>query len=379
MNSVVLTCCVLFVLAVLPAQAGRGVLATAAASLFEATALILAGTLLQALLARVPRLRGVRMLPFLGCGCGTDTSARSLPAAAATVITFGPGVALARLAAALLVSRLRHRDRHEAPPSLLDQLRSLVPAVLLGGFILHAFGEFRIESIRPVLQWLAGALLGFTAAPCALGVVALAASLHTRAPFAAIGLLCTAGLADVRTFVRAQHVDAGHDGLAYATICAALIVVVVRGGDALVHPRFVVPLACCAIVSAVLALTHRRASSARARIAPALMLAGAFITAPAPVYTATETTLTDVFPGERLTFTGQLVHGKDADALVRYAITCCRADAAPVAVRLAERMPYAATTWLRADGIVVRSHEELRLLARQAERITAPADPFVYR
>ncbi len=389
MNSVVLTCCALFVLAVLPAQAGRGVLATAAASLFEGTAFILAGTLLQVLVARVPRLHRMTAtsLAFLGCGCGTGASGRSLPAAASTALTFGPAVALARLAAALVVPRLCHperqraksRDRHDDSVSPLNQLASLLPAALLGGFVLHAFGELRIESIHPVLQWLAGALFGFAAAPCALGAVALAASLHVRAPLAAIGLLSTSGIVDLHTFAHARHADIRHDALAYAIASTALSIVAMHGGGALVHPRFVLPLALCAIACAALALVHRRASCSRARIAPALMLAGALISAPPPVYTATETTLADAFPGEHLMFTGQLVHGKSADAVVRYAITCCRADAAPVVIRLAQPLRYAAGTWLRVDGVIVRAGEELRLEAQRVQAIAPPADPFVYR
>lgn len=377
----------LFVLAVLPAQAGRGVLATAAASLFEGTAFILAGVLLQALLSRIPRLHAAGLLPLLGCGCAGGASARSLPAAAATALTFGPAVALARLTAALFVSRLCHpkperaesRDRAEDRAPLLDQLLSLLPAALLGGVVLHAFGELRIESVHPALQWLAGALLGFGAAPCALGAVALAASLHARAPLAAAGLLCTSGVVDIRALIRGKHAHIGHDGLAYATLCAALVAVAARGGGALVHPRFAPPLALCAIGCAALAFVHRRASSTKTRIAPTLMLAGAFIAAPAPVYTATETTLTDLFPGERLTFTGQLVHGKGSDALVRYAITCCRTDAAPVVVRLAHLLRFASGSWLSVEGVVVRSGEDLRLEARRTERIAPPSDPFVYR
>ena len=62
------------------------------------------------------------------------------------------------------------------------------------------------------------------------------------------------------------------------------------------------------------------------------MLAGVMVAAPPPAYTMTETTLTDLFPGERLDFTGRLARNGDSAALVRYAITCCRADATPVAV-----------------------------------------------
>jgi uncharacterized membrane protein YcgQ (UPF0703/DUF1980 family) len=109
------------------------------------------------------------------------------------------------------------------------------------------------------------------------------------------------------------------------------------------------------------------------------MLIGALAGAPPLQYSATETTLTDFFPGERLIFTGALSRDTSNDALVRYAITCCRADAAPVAVRLVRPLPYAAGTWLRVDGTLARSSGELRLRPQRIERIAPPADPFIYR
>jgi uncharacterized membrane protein YcgQ (UPF0703/DUF1980 family) len=64
---------------------------------------------------------------------------------------------------------------------------------------------------------------------------------------------------------------------------------------------------------------------------------------------------------------------------VRYAITCCRADAAPMAVRLDRRPHYPAQTWLRADGRIDGAPDDLRLVAQKLEPISPPADPFIYR
>jgi hypothetical protein len=382
MNSVVVTCCVLAALAMLPAQAVRGVLATAAASLFEGTPFILAGMLLQAALSWISGGSARRcswLVPLLGCGCEGGPSARSLPAAIATALAFGPIPALFRFFGAFIAARLMRSRSCDHRASLPAQLAALLPAGILAGIVLHLFGSVDLARVAVPLQFAAGMAFGFVAAPCALGAVPLAAALHARSACAAIGMLCICGIADLRALVRARSTHAGHDALAYAIAASASFVVAVRGGDALVHPRFAIPLGCSAVACAVLAVLHRRAQCARTRIAPALMLAGALLGAPVPSYDATETTMADIFPGEHLTFTGTLVHGRGADALVRFAITCCRADAAPVVVRLTRTLTLRAGTWLRADGAIVRNGDELRLSPQRIEAIAPPGDPFIYR
>jgi hypothetical protein len=428
MNPVVVTCCVLAALVLLPAQAVRGVLATAAASLFEGTPLILAGALAQMLLPRLlPRLRWLPDLlpPLLGCGCGNGPAARSAPAAVATALVFGPIPAILRFAAATLVDlscraktpslssrgsapglsprasearerrsgvcperAARRRSRRvegsasqHCPPEepILSALSALLPAALFAGVVIHVFGDVRFDRISPVLQFLGGATFGFAASPCALGAVALAASLHARAPFAALGMLCTCGIIDLRALSRVPHHEDLRDALSYALLAIAFAVVVARNGNGLLNPRFTIPLALCSLVALALAIAHRRRQNRRARIAPVLMVLGALVVAPPPSYTATETTLSDLFPGERLTFTGTIVHGEKADALVRFAITCCRADAAPVVVRLASRTAYRSGSWVTAQGVVTRFGSELRLVPTALRAVGAPVDPFVYR
>jgi hypothetical protein len=386
MNPVVITCCVFVALALLPAPVVRGAIATAAASLFEGTPLILAGALLQTLLSRHFGLRRGPMravTPLLGCGCDGGASARSLPAALATAVVFGPVPAILRFAAALFSTHVLSRRRGDdeccaREDPLLAQLATLLPAAVLAGVVVHLFNDLHFDRASPLLQWLAGAGFGFSASPCALGAVALAASLHARAPFAALGMLCVCGIVDIRALSHAPHRAQSHDALSYALLAAALAIVAVRGGDALLNPRFTIPIACCAIASAALTILFRRHRSSRSRVAPALMLAGALLAAPPPTYNATETTLADIFPGERVTFTGTLAHGRDADALVRFAVTCCRVDAAPVVLGLAGRVRYPAGTWLRAQGVVKRLAGALRLDAR-VRAIPPPADPFIYK
>jgi uncharacterized membrane protein YcgQ (UPF0703/DUF1980 family) len=80
-----------------------------------------------------------------------------------------------------------------------------------------------------------------------------------------------------------------------------------------------------------------------------------------------------------LTFTGVLTRDGPAAALVRYAITCCRADAAPVVVRLAHPPRFAPGTWLRANGTIETRAGEPRLDVAHVTAIAPPTDPFIYR
>jgi hypothetical protein len=161
-------------------------------------------------------------------------------------------------------------------------------------------------------------------------------------------------------------------------LAAALGIVALRHGDALVHPGFAAPVAICAIVAGCLALAVRRQRCSTIRIAPAVMLAGSLLGAPPPRYNATETTMRDLFAGEHLSFMGTLVRGSGNSAIVRYAITCCRADAAPIAVRLDGAPPYETGTWLRVDGVMEDREGAMRLKTARIERVAVPSDPFLY-
>jgi hypothetical protein len=364
-------------------DAVRSALATSASTLFEATPFFLGGIALARLV------RGRQAMAFLGCGCGTGPSARSLPATAAAWLVFGPAVAIARLVAAIAVARIvaaksRHRGESchatSGAPALLDELDAMLPAAFAAGAMTQLAAFVDVRHLTPPAQVLGGTLLGFAMAPCGIGTVAVAGALHGRAPLAAAAFLCIAGIADLRAFARRQSFCARrHDVLAYALLAAALGIVGWRHGGALVHPAIGVPLLVCCAVSLVFASIYRRQQNAAARFAPALMLAGALVTAPPPAYHATETTLTELFPGEHLTFTGSVTRNAGATALVRYAITCCRADAAPVVVRLAHVPPFPAGTWVRVDGTIAIDARGPQLVSQRIERIAPPTDPFIYR
>jgi len=362
-------------IAVLPPETVREVVATASATLFESTPFILAATLAE----RFVRVR--RSLPLLGCGCGGGPAARSLPAAAATWLAFGPWVALARWTAAFAVGRLIERTgcRHDAPGSALDGLAGLVPYALVAGLaarLMTLAGPGLPDGPAGVA---AGAVAGFALAPCGLGVVGIAGALRAVAPACALGFLCVAGIVDARAFARPHRHAAAHDGTAYALVAIGCAAVAMRGGAALVHPRFSLALAACAAAFAALAWRHRRARGARTAIAPALMCAALVLGAPAPAYRATATTLADAFPGEPLVFEGVVSRRAGATALVRYAITCCRADAAPIVVRLANAVDARDGTWVAARGTLVERSGELRLQVVRADPLAPPSDPFLYR
>jgi len=364
--------------AMLSPEAVRAALATTAGALLEAAPFALSSVAL----AKLVRHRSADA--YLGCGCGTGPSARSLPAAFATVVTFGAAVAAARFLAATIVARALPRpgcSRHcEPPKSLLDRLQAVLPAAALAGAVSQFEGLVDVAHLAPALQAAAGAALAFVAAPCALGAVAVAGSLHARAPLAATGFLCVAGIVDVRALrPRARAAVPAHDAAAYAAMALALSTVAWLRGAALVHPALSPLLACSALGCVILTIAHRGERTAQSLGVPAILLAAAFVAAPPPEYRATETTLTDLFAGERVSFTGRVAVDGGATALVRYAIVCCRADASPVVLRLARRVRYPPGTWLRAAGAIAIRDGVPQLLVRSVEAIAPPSDPFIYR
>lgn len=355
----------------------RSALAVSASTLVEATPFLFASIVLARLLKRRPR-----VAEYLGCGCGTGPSARSLPAAAATWLVFGPCVALARFGGAVIAARLLSRGRsscardEELRP--LSELAGVVPAALLAGAATQLSTSFDPARLTTLESALGGAFFGFVAAPCGIGVVAVAGALREHDPIAAAGFLCVAGIADARALRRPSHGAKSTDTFAYLMLATALGIVALRHGDALVHPVFAAPVAVCAVAACCLALFAPRRRCADVRIAPAVMLAGSLLGAPPPRYNATETTMRDLFAGERLSFTGTLVRASGTSAIVRYAITCCRADAAPIAVRLDGAPAYETGTWLRVDGVLEDRAGAMQLKARRVARVAAPSDPFLY-
>ncbi|MGA8532492.1 MAG: hypothetical protein WB615_00125, partial [Candidatus Tumulicola sp.] len=140
----------------------RSALATSASALFEATPFFVA---VIALARFVPSRQA---LAYLGCGCGTGPSARSLTATAVAWLVFGPVVAIGRFVAAIAVARLTASAcsptrLHEPPtaPTLLDDLAAMLPAALLAGAVSQLAALVDLHRLAPIAQLLGGAALGF--------------------------------------------------------------------------------------------------------------------------------------------------------------------------------------------------------------------------
>lgn len=352
-------------------------LVTSAAALLESAPFILAA----ALLTRVASRWNAHMEAYLGCGCGIGPSARSLPAALATCIVFGPLVAGARLGAAMLVERLQHRPHpcSRERDSLLCELQLIMPAAATGAAAAFFLPAIATAHVWPAGGFLTGVLAAFVMAPCALGAVGLAATLRSMMPAAAAGFLCIAGIIDVRAWIPRRRNAKQHDALAYALFSVACAIVATHRGSGLLNPKLAVAVWPCALAGALGAYRFRAEQAGWLRVAPAVMLAGAVLGAPLPQYHATETTLANAFAGEHVDFTGVVTRTGAATTLVRYAITCCRADAAPIVVRLLHPLARTVHGWIRAHGVLVARGNALLLRADALDRVSPPADPFVYR
>jgi len=402
----------------LPGPLLHAALAACAGTLFEAAPFLLAAELL-------PSPAGRCISELAGCGCGREIpGALSLPATALCWLAFGPAVALARFAAALLVLAMQrralpprqgraapaatHGRAAPAPPAEADTLGELAglatvsaPAALAAqALAAHAQVLSALPLATPAL-FAAGLVIG-ALGPCATAGIAVAAALAGPAPPAAAGILAVAGLRVGRAGLREPlagprvkpaglrlaHVgnvageptgDRGDARFASLLLAAALGALGWLGPSGLVNPRLV-PLDAAA---AILALCGRRRTSRLgpgAAGVPALMLVALVAGSPVPGYLVDATDLASAAPGERLAFVGT-AHAVGATTILqRFAITCCRVDASPIAVRLDRRLPVPAGDWVRANGTLVRAVDgTLELRPSDWRRIAAPADPFTYR
>jgi len=316
------------------------------------------------------------MAALAGCGCGTLPGALSLPAAGLTAYAFGPIVALARFAAGCAVAlRLRrHLEAHEAEP-----------LAVLAGLVPYAFGgSLFAELLRTIPQTIAGSavaglvvgMLGGLLSPCALGAIAVAASLRHSAPWVAGGLLVTAGLA--------PPVVLGSPAILYADarLCYGLLVIagaglLALGGGGLVHPRLSAPVFAASLVGLVVAV--RGAKRRAPLLAPLLAAAALVLGSPLPHYGLAETTSADAFAGQPVRFMGVIERRAGATLLVRFAITCCRADATAVALRLDRPVPLRDGDWATVEGVFRSSAQGLVVHVNRLVSSRAPRDLFLYR
>ncbi len=194
-----------------------------------------------------------------------------------------------------------------------------------------------------------------------------------------LAMLCVSGICDFRSLKREPAALEKHDAFAYVIAAFACAAIASAHGATLLNPRFTIALWASSAALVALAYVHRHARTMHLRWAPIVMTLGALFSHSAPSYTITETTLNDAAPGDAIVFRGILARDGNHDALVRYAITCCRADAQPVVVRLEHPLRERSGDWFSARGTLVGASTGIALRIRQYEKINAPSDPFIYR
>ena len=372
-------------------------LAAAAGTLFEAIPFVLAAELAP------------RRLAFLtvvaGCGCGRRMpGALSLPATALCWIAFGPLVALARLGAGLTLLQLRPRAEREAEADPKRAVRperserqvsdalaelptlglSAAVAVTLTGALGGAAAHLGTTLPMRAALFAVGCLLG-AVAPCATAAVAIAAALVSKLPAVAAGVLTSGGLVTLagstaRFAERRQlatSFDANSALWSRIGLALALGTLFLRGASGFVNPRLL-PFAGAGAVLALLG-ARRPTRSRTVVLVPIVLLAALATGSPEPSESANATRLDDAYPGERLIFTGRAHRSDAATVLERTIITCCRADASDIALRLSTRLRTADGTWITATGILARSNDGIVLQAASWHAIAPPADPFLYR
>jgi hypothetical protein len=370
----------------------HAVLASAAGTLFEATPFVLIASLADRIAhrlcpARAPIAR--RFAWVAGCGCGPLPGALTVPALALCWLGFGPALALARAGAALALARLgpmgngRREEGGARPDEPLGQLAALVAPAVGGAVVSQALLHTNL-SVPPAIGFIAGALLG-ALAPCAAGSVALASAFRLASPATAAGLLATAGLFAFAGRRRKEPATSGSRvetaRLPAAALALACGLLAAHHCAGFLNPRLMPLVWLAAVLAATLAAAGSRpAGGWAAWVAPTTMLAALLYGSPSPpIPPASATSLDRAFPGEALLFAGVARHDRGSTTLVRFAITCCRADAAPVAVRLDRLLSAPDGAWVEADGVLASDEGGLVLRVAHARRTSPPLDPFVYR
>jgi len=411
LGTLVPACALGVLIAFVPSPTLAGALASAAGTLLEALPFIVGAALL-------PRARWLRFLPSLACGCGGALPpAFSLPALALTWISFGPFVSIARVAAALVVLTVRARARTSrcAPQKDAEHSRDVPNGDALAELTRFALASFAAsliaESLRTKLYLApgpAGAVLSLTLgivagllAPCATAGIAASIALRAVDSFAAFGLLATSGLISQnvvrdyleripfpRSWTRVPRAHAPNSGkiasrsggarLAFALLACACLIMLLRGTDGFLNPRFAFAIPFGAAFAAFAAIRGAPTRSRGPLTAPAIILVALVLGSPPPPDSAA-TIPVDLYPGRRVTFTGRVVRSdSSATVLVRSAILCCRADAQQLSLRLDRPLHAKPGTWWYVCGTAVASNSRLVVRVDSARRVTPPSDPYLY-
>jgi hypothetical protein len=397
----------LALLALVPAPLVEGAVASAAATMVEALPFVLVPVLL-------PRVGFLRYLPSLGCGCGGALPAAfALPGIALTWIAFGPAIALARLALAVVLlfaarrvvrlfaaRRLPLATRRMARSNIVrsdvgsettvDPLGQLDPigqlaalgiatfAASLLGDVLRAHALPFDGRIGSVVSFALGASLG-AIAPCATAGIGAAVALRIADPAAALGLLVTTGfvtfpLAHAARLTRKRLRDARLMLGLLAFLCAGLAI---RGTHGLLNPRLTALVIAGGALSAA-CVVNRRASRTTNALGPLVpgCLAIAMIAGSPPPAESAATVPLDLYPGRTIEFIGTLA--SDRQSVTRAAILCCRADAQVLALQLDRRVPLPAGAWVAVRGTAFELNARTLLHLESARRVPTPTDPFTY-
>lgn len=378
-GTLVPACVVLALIAIVPPVSLAGALAAAAGTLFEALPFVVGAALL-------PRVRVLKFLPSLACGCGgVLPAALALPALALTWISFGPVVAVARTAVALSVVFIRLR-RPSAPRLAAaderDPLAELTTLALASGSaslvaeLIRAHVVLAHSLVGAAASLSLGAFIGIIA-PCATSGIGAAIALRAADPWATFGLLATSGIFSLHTpRIAAPHVRDAR--FAFGLLGFACLMVWSCGTHGFLNPRFALVLPTGALAASIAAIRRTPTRSIVSFAAPAMVL-GALVLGSPPPLDSTATVPVDLYPGRSVTFMGRIARSDSSSTtLVRSAILCCRADAEQLSLTLDRRLDAKVGAWVDVRGIAATRARNLILRVERARVVTPPKDPYLY-
>jgi hypothetical protein len=346
-----------------------GALASAAASVFEAAPLVLAGSMLPR------RLRP--LAPLLACGCGGRLpGALSLPALGLCWLAFGPVVTLTRVVLAVLAAVVvKRRAPGTGCPDDVDPLADLSGIALCafaGALAVGALPGF-VHGLWAPAAFLAGAAAG-ALAPCATAGLAAAAGLSSASPAAAAGLLASTGIASFRASPPRRPRLRG-TAPALALTVAACSWLTLTGGRGFLSPAFALLAPAGAAAAAIAVRRGTRTALTMPLAIPLGLLAALVLGSPPPTEGPALLPL-GLYPGRTVDFTGRL--SPDGRAVGRAAMLCCRADARLLSLPLDRRLHMAPATWVRVRGRIRSGPAGLYLGDVRAAPVPPPRDPFAY-
>jgi uncharacterized protein DUF1980 len=378
-GTLVPACVVLALIASVPPVSLAGALAAAAGTLFEALPFVVGAALL-------PRVRLLKFLPSLACGCGgVLPAALALPALALTWISFGPVVSVARAAAALIV--LFVRLRRSSAPRLeaaveRDPLAELTTLALASGLaslvaeLIRAHVVLAHGLVGAAASLSLGAVIGIIA-PCATSGLAAAIALRAADPWAAFGLLATSGIFSLHT-LRLAAPQVRDARFAFALLGFVCLIVWARGTHGFLNPRFGLVLPSGALLASIAAIRRTPTRSSVSFAAPAMVLSALVLGSPPPL-DSTATVPVDLYPGRSVAFTGRIARSDSSTTtLVRSALLCCRADAQQLSLTLDRRLAAKPGMWVDVRGVAVARNRSLVLRVDSIRVVTPPEDPYLY-